>query len=109
MRFNVLATTPANPPVLGYVPTAIDPLRTDPIVDVVTGKTPDVTRQLTLNEAMGPGGPLEVLVNNTKWSGKSLPDNFPSGIRPDFLGYLSGAYYSELPKEGRPSCGRSST
>ncbi len=30
---------------------------------------PDVTRQLTLNEVMGPGGPLEVLLNNTKWDG----------------------------------------
>lgn len=29
----------------------------------------DVTRQLTLNEVMGPGGPLEVLLNNTKWEG----------------------------------------
>ena len=26
------------------------------------------TRQLTLNEVMGMGGPLEVLVNNTKWA-----------------------------------------
>jgi FtsP/CotA-like multicopper oxidase with cupredoxin domain len=26
-------------------------------------------RQLTLREVMGPGGPLEVLVNNTKWGG----------------------------------------
>jgi len=31
--------------------------------------TPDVSRQLTLNEVMGPGGPLEVLLNNTKWDG----------------------------------------
>ena len=30
--------------------------------------TPTKTRQLTLNEVMGPGGPLEVLVNNTKWA-----------------------------------------
>ncbi len=28
---------------------------------------PTVKRQLTLNEVMGMGGPLEVLVNNTKW------------------------------------------
>jgi len=46
------------------------------------------TRQLTLNEVMGmpqaainpvtniltnyPGGPLEILVNNTKWNGQSI-------------------------------------
>ncbi len=29
------------------------------------------TRQLTLNEVMGMGGPLEALVNNTKWGGHS--------------------------------------
>ena len=29
--------------------------------------TPSVKRQLTLNEVMGMGGPLEVLENNTKW------------------------------------------
>ena len=37
------------------------------------------TRTLTLNEAMGPGGPLEVLVNNTRYQG--LPK---VGIRDDF-------------------------
>ena len=36
--------------------------------------TPALTRQLTLNEVMGPtGAPLEVLVNNTKWDGNG-PD-----------------------------------
>lgn len=30
---------------------------------------PSTRRQLTLNEVIGPGGPLEVLVNNTKWDG----------------------------------------
>ncbi len=34
--------------------------------------TPDVKRQLTLNEVMGMGGPLEVLVNNTKWDGNGM-------------------------------------
>lgn len=33
----------------------------------ITTLTPDVKRQLTLNEVMGMGGPLEILVNNTKW------------------------------------------
>jgi spore coat protein A, manganese oxidase len=46
------------------------------IVRMVTnagGKHPDVTinrkRQLVLREVQGPGGPIEVLVNNTKWDG----------------------------------------
>ena len=56
------------------------PLRLKPLVklaDFVAG-TPapgivvDKTRQLTLNEVMGMGGPLEVLVNNTKWDGNGM-------------------------------------
>jgi len=73
-------------------------------------------RQLTLNEVMGmpiaaidpvtglptayPGGPLEILVNNTKWSGHG-PDAMTS--RPDFTGYtVNGVttYISEEPREG---------
>ncbi len=50
------------------------PLR-DPLVKLANfttgtlapGVTPSKIRQLTLNEVMGPGGPLEVLLNNTKW------------------------------------------
>lgn len=56
------------------------------------------TRQLTLNEVMGMGGPLEILVNNTKWN----------GMRPDMATPVNGAtvtdragnYLTELPKEG---------
>jgi spore coat protein A len=33
------------------------------------GVTPVRVRQLTLNEVIGPGGPLEILVNNTHWDG----------------------------------------
>jgi spore coat protein A len=77
--------------------------RTTPLVklaDFATG-TPAVPfqkrRQLTLNEVMGPGGPLEVLVNNTKWSGHSTRpyDDFtldPSGA--------STTLYSEIIQEG---------
>jgi FtsP/CotA-like multicopper oxidase with cupredoxin domain len=82
------------------------------------------TRELTLNEVMGmaqtaidpvtglitayPGGPLEILVNNTKWGGER-----PTGVGadgqytmepvPGFTGVtLNGitTYYSELPQEG---------
>jgi spore coat protein A len=47
--------------------------------------TPAVNRQLTLNEVMGMGGPLEVLVNNTKW---------------DANGPLPGLGVTETPTEG---------
>ncbi len=47
-----------------------------PIVRLVDGKgglapgvTPDKIRQLVLIEIEGPNGPLEVLLNNTKWNG----------------------------------------
>lgn len=49
-------------------------LRSTPIVKLTNfagginvTPAPTVKRQLTLNEVMGMGGPLEILVNNTKW------------------------------------------
>ncbi len=36
--------------------------------------TPDKIRQLTLNEIEGPEGPLEALVNNTKWDGNGMDE-----------------------------------
>ena len=47
-------------------------LRSQPLVKLSnfaggTNAVPTVKRQMTLNEVMGMGGPLEVLVNNTKW------------------------------------------
>lgn len=56
-----------------YNPTTGAPLRAAPLVRlvnpgaVIPNGTINVKRQLTLNEVMGMGGPLEVLVNNTKW------------------------------------------
>ena len=82
------------------------------------------TRQLTLNEVMGmpmniaqdpvtglltayPGGPLEILVNNTKWGGERITGvdagHFTFEPIPGFTGVtLNGntTYYSELPQEG---------
>ncbi len=62
---------------------------------LAAGVTPARYRQLTLNEVMGPGGPLEVLVNNTKWSGLR-PDGTPvpgsSQAGPNWL--------TELPQVG---------
>jgi FtsP/CotA-like multicopper oxidase with cupredoxin domain len=77
---------------------------------LATGVTVQKTRQLSLNEVMGmamtttdpvtglvtnyPGGPLEVLVNNTKWAGTDRPDFTPITVN----GVTN--YFSELPKEG---------
>jgi len=59
---------------------------------------------------MGPGGPLEVLVNNTKWTGESVAaDIFPGGMRPDFQVGPGNTHYSEVPDEGTTELWRSST
>ncbi len=117
MEFRVSATAPADG---SFNPAGLAALRTRPIVRLVnpvagtpaTGVTPAVKRQLTLNEAMGPGGPLEVLVNNTKWGGHSIHEAInhngvtisASGVRNDFTPVTNTdgtkTYYSELPKEG---------
>jgi FtsP/CotA-like multicopper oxidase with cupredoxin domain len=90
---------------------------------LATGVTAQKTRQLTLNEVMGmpqnaidpvtglmtayPGGPLEILVNNTKWSGERITGvDQATGMYtfepvPGFT--LDGTgfnYISELPNEG---------
>jgi spore coat protein A, manganese oxidase len=80
-------------------------------------------RQLTLNEVMGmpmavtdpvtglpaayPGGPLEILVNNTKWGGERITGvsngHYTFEPIPGFTGVtLNGqtTYYSEMPREG---------
>src|SRR5262245_9133857 len=54
--------------------------------------TPAKTRQLTLNEVIGLGGPLEVLVNNTKWSGKRVDGSVRSDFTPVSVGGVT-AYY----------------
>jgi FtsP/CotA-like multicopper oxidase with cupredoxin domain len=98
MQFNVIkcASSLCGPADPTFDPSTGKHLRQNrPIVRLVEpltgtlapGVRPAVTRQLTLNEVMGdartevnpingqltdyPGGPLEILVNNTKWSGES--------------------------------------
>jgi FtsP/CotA-like multicopper oxidase with cupredoxin domain len=89
----------------------------------LTSATVQKTRQLTLNEVMGmpvnaidpvtgvmtayPGGPLEVLVNNTKWGGERITGvdaNTGMYTMEPIQGFTLGpdgkTYYSELPKEG---------
>jgi FtsP/CotA-like multicopper oxidase with cupredoxin domain len=114
-----------------YNPATLAPLRsgTNAIVRLTTAGTPPAapakTRSLTLNEVMGmpvtavdpvtgiltpyPGGPLEILVNNTKWSGERITGvDTTTGMAmytmapiPGFT--LDGAgknWVSELPQEG---------
>jgi spore coat protein A, manganese oxidase len=109
-----------SPPPAGFVDQSYNPASGTPIrtgsqqivrlVDPTAGSlAPGVTvahtRQLTLNEVMGmpvppyEGGPLEILVNNTKWSGEQSG----GGIRSDFTGITVNGktlYQSELPQEG---------
>ena len=65
-----------------------------------TGVSIDKTRQLTLNEVIGAGGPLEVLVNNARWDGLQQPGG---NIRTDYTPVTIGGiteYLSEVPNEG---------
>ena len=57
------------------------------------------TRTLTLNEAMGPGGPLEVLVNNTRYLGEPKLGAHRTDFTPITTKWNT-TYYSELPHEG---------
>jgi FtsP/CotA-like multicopper oxidase with cupredoxin domain len=61
------------------------------------GVTFSKTRLLELNEVAGPGGPLEVLVNNSKWNGIRENDMI-TPIPGSML--VNGNYLTELPKEG---------
>lgn len=61
----------------------------------ITPSNVQKVRELTLNEVMGAGGPLEVLVNNSKWNGLR-PDNTP--IPGSML--VNNNYVTELPNEG---------
>ncbi len=68
-------------------------------------------RQLTLNEVLKvgpyvgpdgvtyPSGPLEILLNNTKWDGKD-PAGFPIAGSTQITIGTHTAYYTELPQEG---------
>jgi len=105
-RVNMLsavADTSYNPDLAQGGGGALRPSPMKRLVDPVTGLlnvTENLTRSLTLNEVMGAGGPLAVLVNNTLWDGIQ-PDGT---IRPDFTPVLSNGetyYYSELPQEGQ--------
>jgi FtsP/CotA-like multicopper oxidase with cupredoxin domain len=64
---------------------------------IAPGVNIDERRQLVLKESEGPGGPQEVLVNNTLWQGTRQGTGTPiPGMVPD--GH--GNYLSELPRVG---------
>lgn len=64
---------------------------------IAHGVTISRRRQLILVEVEGDGGPLEVLVNNTKWDGKRENSGAPiPGFEPDGR----GNWVSELPQIG---------
>jgi FtsP/CotA-like multicopper oxidase with cupredoxin domain len=106
MQFRVSATPVAD--------TTCDPasttnpcnLRASPIVRLASGGAlapgvrPDQKRQLVLKEIEGPGGPLEVMLNNTKWSGfkESTMDTSPTPIADSRL--VIDNWATELPRVG---------
>jgi len=113
MQFRVMTGSGAD---VSYDPATGSALRSpmvrlvDPVAGALApGLVAQKKRQLTLNEVVeGPttvdgvsydGGPEEVLVNNTLWSGRDRNGN----VRPDFTPITAGGIttgYSELPKEG---------
>ena len=108
MEFRVI---PQTAPDTSYNPATGTPLRkpmvrlVDPVAGTLApGVTLQQTRQLTLNEVIAPpstaggvtypGGPLEILVNNTELTGTDRPD-----FTPITIGGIT-EFYSELPREG---------
>ena len=96
MQFRVSATAPAD---TSYNPASGIPLR-PPMVRLANAGAPalpiDLTRELTLVEIVGPGGPLEVLVNNSKWNGRrhGTGDPIPGAT------IVNGLAITEVPTEG---------
>ncbi len=103
-------------PDLSYDPATGIPLRqpmirlADPAAGTLAaGVSADNTRQLTLNEVLAPpvtidgvaypGGPLEVLVNNTKYDGHREDGSTRGDFTPVTIGGVT-QYLSELPAEG---------
>ncbi len=100
MEFRVSANAPVD---TSYDPASLVPLRpnmvrlADPITGTpAAGVTADLTRVLTLNEVVGAGGPLEALVNNSKWNGNQ------HGHGPAIPGsvLVNGLNITEVPAEG---------
>jgi len=72
----------------------------DPVTGALAaGVTVRRTRMLTLNEFMGPGGPLALLLNNSQWSGQRADGTTRGDFVPVSVGGVT-EYVSELPEEG---------
>ncbi|MBE0557672.1 MAG: hypothetical protein IH628_10615, partial [Proteobacteria bacterium] len=84
MRFTVVANTSglADTTIVGGVPgtlgTAIRPTPLEPILNAHDPATGSITRQLTLNEVSSIDGPLELVVNNSKYNLKSYDPAAPA-------------------------------
>jgi FtsP/CotA-like multicopper oxidase with cupredoxin domain len=105
MQFRVSANAPADasynpdPAVLGGGQPLRQPMvrLANPVMGTLaTGVVPNVTRLLTLNEVVGLGGPLEALVNNSKWMGMRMDGTMIPGST-----LVLGNYLTELPVEGQ--------
>ena len=66
MQFRVVANTSGLG--LANIAAGTNLRPTNPIVNIKNA-VPQIKRQLTLNEVIGPGGPLELVLNNTKYNG----------------------------------------
>jgi FtsP/CotA-like multicopper oxidase with cupredoxin domain len=96
MRFDVTepirgTDTSCNPATAGQ---CVRPTRTVRLTNglgaIAAGVKVDKVRRMILKEQQGPGGPIQVLVNNTQWDGMKSPNivnTFPDGV-------------SELPRQG---------
>jgi len=74
MQFRVISLTGTDTS-FNPATAAAGSLRPGNLIEKLPGVAPIVTkRQLTLNEVMGAGGPLEILLNNTKWDGMMSPN-----------------------------------
>ncbi len=70
---------------------------------LAAGVTPLRVRQLTLNEILGPGGPLEVILNNSKWTGIRPDGTVNADAKPLTIssdGRTETYYLTELPQVG---------
>jgi len=67
---------------------------------LAAGVTIHKTRRLTVNEVIGAGGPLEVLVNNTLYDGSKPRAPYNDFTAISTMGKRNTTYYSELPHEG---------
>ncbi len=114
MQFRVSTVLPSGGD-KSYDPASLLPLRPGaPIVRLpgtpagpaISAANVDVARQLTLNEVMGAAGPLEALVNNSKWSGmrhdgSAIPGSvLVDGPNQEAFDFVMGNYITERPMEG---------